>query len=63
MKAFAITTRDTLPTVQDLPTPEAATGEVLIEVRVAADAFTRPRADEAGQRREAARRRRRRGGR
>lgn len=32
MKAFAITARDTQPTVQDLPTPEPTTGEVLIEV-------------------------------
>jgi NADPH:quinone reductase-like Zn-dependent oxidoreductase len=35
MKAFAITSRDTQPTVQDLPTPEPAAGEVLIEVDAA----------------------------
>jgi NADPH:quinone reductase-like Zn-dependent oxidoreductase len=35
MKAFAITARDTQPTVQDLPTPEPATGEVLVEVEAA----------------------------
>lgn len=35
MKAFAITARDTQPAVQDLPTPEPATGEVLIEVEAA----------------------------
>jgi NADPH:quinone reductase-like Zn-dependent oxidoreductase len=35
MKAFAITARDTQPTVQDLPTPEPAAGEVLIEVEAA----------------------------
>lgn len=32
MKAYAITARDTQPTVQDLPIPEAAPGEVLIKV-------------------------------
>jgi NADPH:quinone reductase-like Zn-dependent oxidoreductase len=32
MKAFAITARDTQPTIEDLPTPEPASGEVLIEV-------------------------------
>ena len=35
MKAFAITARDTQPTVQDLPTPEPATGEVLVAVEAA----------------------------
>jgi NADPH:quinone reductase-like Zn-dependent oxidoreductase len=35
MKAFAITARDTQPTVQDLPTPEPAIGEVLVEVEAA----------------------------
>ncbi len=35
MKAFAITARDTQPTVQELPTPEPATGEVLVEVEAA----------------------------
>jgi NADPH:quinone reductase-like Zn-dependent oxidoreductase len=35
MKAFAITARDTQPEVQDLPTPEPATGEVLVEVEAA----------------------------
>jgi NADPH:quinone reductase-like Zn-dependent oxidoreductase len=35
MKAFAITARDTQPAVQDLPTPEPAAGEVLIEVEAA----------------------------
>jgi NADPH:quinone reductase-like Zn-dependent oxidoreductase len=35
MNAFAITARDTQPTVQDLPTPEPATGEVLVEVEAA----------------------------
>src|SRR4051794_40454302 len=35
MKAFAITARDTQPTVQDLPTPEPAAGEVLVEVEAA----------------------------
>src|SRR4051812_15372882 len=32
MKAFAITARDSQPAVEDLPTPEPAAGEVLIEV-------------------------------
>lgn len=35
MKAFAITARDTQPAIQDLPTPEPAAGEVLIEVEAA----------------------------
>ena len=35
MKAFAITARDTQPAVQDLPTPEPAAGEVLVEVEAA----------------------------
>jgi NADPH:quinone reductase-like Zn-dependent oxidoreductase len=35
MKAFAITARDSQPTIQDLPTPEPATGEVLVEVEAA----------------------------
>ena len=35
MKAFAITARDTQPAIQDLPTPEPAVGEVLIEVEAA----------------------------
>jgi NADPH:quinone reductase-like Zn-dependent oxidoreductase len=35
MKAFAITARDTQPTLEDLPTPEPATGEVLVEVEAA----------------------------
>lgn len=35
MKAFAITARDTQPAVQDLPQPEPATGEVLVEVEAA----------------------------
>ncbi|ABL81691.1 MULTISPECIES: NADP-dependent oxidoreductase [unclassified Nocardioides] len=35
MKAFAITARDTQPTVQDLPTPEPTAGEVLVEVEAA----------------------------
>jgi NADPH:quinone reductase-like Zn-dependent oxidoreductase len=35
MKAFAITARDTQPAVQDLPQPELATGEVLVEVEAA----------------------------
>jgi NADPH:quinone reductase-like Zn-dependent oxidoreductase len=32
MKAFAITARDTQPTIEDLPTPEPSSGEVLVEV-------------------------------
>ena len=35
MKAFAITARDTQPAVQDLPNPEPAAGEVLVEVQAA----------------------------
>src|SRR3954471_21889345 len=35
MKAFAITARDSQPTIQDLPNPEPATGEVLVEVEAA----------------------------
>jgi NADPH:quinone reductase-like Zn-dependent oxidoreductase len=35
MKAFAITARETQPEVQDLPTPEPAAGEVLVEVEAA----------------------------
>src|SRR3546814_12992489 len=35
MKAFAITSRDTQPTVQDLSTPEPAADEVLVEVEAA----------------------------
>src|SRR5215213_7788183 len=35
MKAFTITARDTQPTVQDLPQPEPAPGEVLVEVEAA----------------------------
>src|SRR3954462_2691387 len=35
MKAFAITARDTHPTIEDLPTPDPASGEVLIEVEAA----------------------------
>lgn len=35
MKAFAITARDTQPTVVDLPTPEPAAGEVLVQVAAA----------------------------
>ena len=35
MKAYAITARDTQPTVQDLPAPEPAPGEVLIKVEAA----------------------------
>jgi NADPH:quinone reductase-like Zn-dependent oxidoreductase len=35
MKAYAITARDTQPTLQDLPTPEPTAGEVLIEVEAA----------------------------
>lgn len=35
MKAYAITARDTQPTVQDLPIPESAAGEVLVEVEAA----------------------------
>ena len=35
MKAFAITARDSQPEVQDLPTPEPAVGEVLVEVEAA----------------------------
>lgn len=35
MKAYAITARDTQPTVQDLPIPEPAAGEVLVEVEAA----------------------------
>ena len=35
MKAFTITARDTQPTVQDLPQPEPAAGEVLVDVEAA----------------------------
>lgn len=35
MKSFAITARDTQPTVTDLPQPEAGAGEVLVEVEFA----------------------------
>jgi NADPH:quinone reductase-like Zn-dependent oxidoreductase len=35
MKAFAITARDTQPTVSDLPTPEPVSGEVLVAVEAA----------------------------
>ena len=35
MKVYAITARDTQPTVQDLPTPEPAAGEVLVKVEAA----------------------------
>lgn len=35
MKAFTITARDNQPTVQDLPTPEPAADEVLVEVEAA----------------------------
>ena len=35
MKAFAITARDTQPAVQDIPQPEPAAGEVLVEVEAA----------------------------
>ena len=35
MKAFAITARDTQPVVQDVPQPEPAPGEVLVEVEAA----------------------------
>src|SRR3954470_4823325 len=35
MKAFAITARDTQPAVQDVPQPEPAPGEVLVEVEAA----------------------------
>ncbi len=35
MKAFAITARDTQPAVQDVPQPEPAAGEVLVEVEAA----------------------------
>lgn len=35
MKAFAITARDTQPAIQDLPAPEPAAGEVLVEVEAA----------------------------
>lgn len=35
MKAFAITARDTRPAVQDLPQPDPAAGEVLVEVEAA----------------------------
>jgi NADPH:quinone reductase-like Zn-dependent oxidoreductase len=35
MKAFAITARDTQPAVQDLPQPEPAAGEVLVQVEAA----------------------------
>ena len=35
MKAFAITARDTQPAIEDLPTPEPASGEVLVEVEAA----------------------------
>jgi NADPH:quinone reductase-like Zn-dependent oxidoreductase len=35
MKAFALTARDTQPALQDLPQPEPAAGEVLVEVEAA----------------------------
>ena len=35
MKAFALTARDTQPAVQDVPQPEPAAGEVLVEVEAA----------------------------
>ena len=35
MTAFAITSRDTQPSVQELPTPEPAADEVLVEVQAA----------------------------
>ncbi|HEX8758657.1 MAG TPA: NADP-dependent oxidoreductase [Pseudonocardiaceae bacterium] len=35
MKAFAITARDTQPAAQDLPQPEPAAGEVLVQVEAA----------------------------
>ena len=35
MKAFAITARDTQPAVQDVPQPEPAPDEVLVEVEAA----------------------------
>jgi NADPH:quinone reductase-like Zn-dependent oxidoreductase len=35
MKAFAITARDTQPAVQDVPQPEPAPGEVLVEIEAA----------------------------
>ncbi len=35
MKAFTVTARDTQPAVQDLPQPEPAAGEVLVEVEAA----------------------------
>jgi NADPH:quinone reductase-like Zn-dependent oxidoreductase len=35
MKAFAITARDTQPAVQDVPQPQPAAGEVLVEVEAA----------------------------
>ena len=35
MKAFAIASRDTQPTVQDLPNPQPAPGEVLVQVEAA----------------------------
>src|SRR3954462_14013988 len=35
MKAFAITTRDVQPSVQDVPQPEPAPGQVLVEVEAA----------------------------
>jgi NADPH:quinone reductase-like Zn-dependent oxidoreductase len=35
MKAFALTARDTQPALQDLPQPEPAAGQVLVEVQAA----------------------------
>ena len=35
MKAFAITARDTQPAVQDIPQPEPAAGEVLVQIEAA----------------------------
>jgi NADPH:quinone reductase-like Zn-dependent oxidoreductase len=35
MKSFAVTARDTQPTLTDLPQPEPAAGEVLVEVELA----------------------------
>ncbi len=35
MKAFALTARDTQPALQELPQPEPAGGQVLVEVQAA----------------------------
>ena len=35
MKAFAITARDSQPALQDLPQPQPAAGEMLVEVEAA----------------------------